>query len=60
MHPRIEVREAVAELLGRVREHEAGRHFWNGLGRFGRVGWDRVVRGIEAREGAAEGLDAGE
>lgn len=48
-HPRIEVREAVAELLLRVQEHEAGRHFWMGLGRFAKVGWERVVQGREAR-----------
>ena len=43
VHPKVEVREAVAGLLSRVREHEAGRHFWNALGRFSRVAWERVV-----------------
>lgn len=42
-HPRLDVREEVAELLGRIREHEAGRHFWHALGRFIRIGWDRVM-----------------
>ncbi|KAK4545432.1 hypothetical protein LTR36_002782 [Oleoguttula mirabilis] len=54
-HPRVEVREAVAGLLGRVREHEAGRHFWEGLGRFARRGWERVVAGREARVGGLVG-----
>lgn len=49
-HSKIEVREAVASLLGRVREHEAGRHFWNALGRFSRVAWERVVLGMQERE----------
>ncbi|GAB7358394.1 hypothetical protein MBLNU230_g2463t1 [Neophaeotheca triangularis] len=47
LHPKREVREAVAALLGRVREHEAGRHFWTGLGRFMRGVWERVVAGME-------------
>lgn len=42
-HPRQDVREEVAELLGRIREHEAGRHFWQTLGRFVRIAWDRVM-----------------
>lgn len=55
-HPKVEVREAVAGLLARVREHEAGRHFWNALGRFSRAAWERVVLGMREREYAeAEG-----
>ena len=50
-HPKLDVREAVAELLLRVQEHEAGRHFWTGLGRFAKVGWERVMAGREARLG---------
>lgn len=42
-HPRAEIREDVAELLGRIREHEAGRHFWSQLARFVRISWDRVM-----------------
>lgn len=49
-HSKVEVREAVAGLLGRVREHEAGRHFWNALGKFSRVAWERVVVGMQERE----------
>lgn len=49
-HPKLEVREAVAVLLGRVREHEAGRHFWNALSHFSRVAWERVVLAMQERE----------
>lgn len=42
-HPKREVREAIGDLLFRIQEHEAGRHFWAGLGRFARVAWDRVM-----------------
>ena len=44
-HPRVDVREQVAELLWRIQGHEAGRHFWGGLGRFARMGWQRVMAG---------------
>ncbi|KAF2209403.1 hypothetical protein CERZMDRAFT_114067 [Cercospora zeae-maydis SCOH1-5] len=43
LHPKLEVREEIAELLGRIKEHEAGRHFWQSLGRFVRIAWDRVM-----------------
>lgn len=43
-HPRREVREAVADLLIRIREHEAGRLFWKGLGRFVRLGVERIEK----------------
>ncbi|KAF7197119.1 Protein mesA [Pseudocercospora fuligena] len=42
-HPRQDVREEVAELMGRIREHEAGRHFWSTMGRYIRVGFERVM-----------------
>ncbi|KAI5370415.1 Putative arf3-interacting protein [Septoria linicola] len=42
-HNKVEVREEVAELLGRIKEHEAGRHFWQSLGRFVRIAWERVM-----------------
>jgi hypothetical protein len=58
-HPRLEVREQVAALVGRVKEHEAGHHFWGQLGRFVRVGWERVVAGREARLAAEGGAGEG-
>ena len=45
-HPSREVREATVELLERVREHEAGRHYWAGLGRFAKMAFVRVRGGM--------------
>ncbi|KAK5111148.1 hypothetical protein LTR62_005347 [Meristemomyces frigidus] len=56
-HPKRDVREGVAGLLGRVREHEAGRHFWKAAGGFVRGAWERVVAGMEGRDD--EGLTGG-
>ena len=42
-HPRVDVREEVADLLARIRDHEAGKHFWQLLGRFIRIGWERIM-----------------
>lgn len=42
-HPKVEVREAVAELLERIRDHEAGRHFWGAVGRFQKIALVRVL-----------------
>ncbi|KAF2770036.1 spindle pole body interacting protein [Teratosphaeria nubilosa] len=50
-HPNLTVREAVAELLGRVQEHEAGRYFWRNVGRFVLMAWVRVMQAREARVG---------
>lgn len=50
VHPKREVREEVAKLLGRVKEHEAGRWFWGGMGRWGRGVWGRVMEGIERND----------
>ncbi|KAF2154801.1 spindle pole body interacting protein [Myriangium duriaei CBS 260.36] len=50
-HPRLEIREKVADLLARVREHEAGRHFWNRLGGFERAAFERVESARRDREG---------
>lgn len=51
-HPKLEVREAIAELMSKIRAHEAGRHFWNKLGRFEKAAWERVVVVRQAREDA--------
>jgi hypothetical protein len=48
-HPDLAVREATVELLYRIKEHEAGRHFWATLGRFAKVAFWRIWREIEAR-----------
>ncbi|TKA49322.1 hypothetical protein B0A49_13460 [Cryomyces minteri] len=36
-HPRPDVRDKIRELLERIREHEAGRLFWAGMGRFAKL-----------------------
>lgn len=59
-HPRVEVRDNIADLLARIQEHEAGRHFWANVGRFGRVGWERVVAAKEARRGIDALHESGE
>jgi hypothetical protein len=41
-HPDQVVREATADLLGRIAAHPAGRHFWSHLGRFAKLGYIRV------------------
>lgn len=48
-HPDIAVREATAELLHKIKENDAGRHFWASLSRFAKVGFWRIWRDIEAR-----------
>jgi hypothetical protein len=50
LHPRLDVREAVAELIDKIRVHEAGRHFWAALGRFEQAAFDRVVLARAERE----------
>jgi hypothetical protein len=42
-HQRLDVREEVAALLGRVENHEAGRHYWQSLGRFAKIACDRIM-----------------
>lgn len=53
-HPDVVVREATAELLYRIKEHEAGRHFWAGLGRFAKVAFWRIWRDPEGKSDVAE------
>jgi Stabilization of polarity axis len=43
------VREAVVVLLERVRYHECGRHFWNRVGGWVKMGFQRAWREREAR-----------
>ncbi|KAG9547959.1 spindle pole body interacting protein, partial [Aureobasidium melanogenum] len=50
MHPRLDVRETIAELIDKIRVHEAGRHFWAALGRFEQAAFDRVVLARAERE----------
>ena len=48
-HPDGKVRVATVELLERIREHEAGRHFWAQLGRFAKLAFLRIKRELEGR-----------
>jgi hypothetical protein len=43
------VREAVVVLLEKIRNHECGRHFWNRVGGWVSVGFQRAWREREAR-----------
>lgn len=52
-HKDIEVRKSVVDLLERISEHEAGRHWWKGLSRFEKLAYIRIKREIEAGEGGA-------
>jgi len=58
-HPEAEVRARTVELLERIMEHEAGRHFWAQLGRFAKLAFFRVKREGEAgrTDGMGEGID---
>lgn len=60
VHPERRVREATVELLDRIREHEAGRHFWAGLGRFSKTAFFRVRKEMEEIEEREEREMAGE
>lgn len=50
-HPKLGVRLATLELLERIMEHEAGRHFWAQLGRFAKSAFFRIKREAEASTG---------
>lgn len=47
-HKDIEVRKAVVDLLERISEHEAGRHWWKALSRFEKLAYIRIKREVEA------------
>ncbi|KAI9886710.1 MAG: hypothetical protein M1823_001486 [Watsoniomyces obsoletus] len=44
-HPEPEVRARTGALLGRIREHTAGRHFWNSLNAFAKLAFVRQRKG---------------
>ena len=66
-HPDKAVRDGVVILLERIRESEAGRHFWAGLGRFAKLAFFRLRRESEgpgpeqfgggANNGGPRGID---
>ena len=50
-HPDKEVREGVVALLERIRQNEAGRHFWGSVGRFAKCAFMRLKREMEVGGG---------
>lgn len=48
LHPRRDVRIKTFALLERIQNHDAGRHFWHGLGRFTRTAYDRLKRELHS------------
>ncbi|KAI9804872.1 MAG: hypothetical protein M1825_001241 [Sarcosagium campestre] len=59
-HPRQDVRMQTVELLERIQDHTAGRHFWNGLNRFAKLAFFRIKREAEVRDDSRESPDVGE
>lgn len=53
-HKDREVRVKVVQLLDRISDHEAGRHWWKALSRFEKLAFYRLAREIEA-EGSGKG-----
>ncbi|KAI9788607.1 MAG: hypothetical protein M1833_002902 [Piccolia ochrophora] len=53
-HPKQEVRIQTVELLERLQEHTAGRHYWNGLNRFAKLAFFRLKREAEAKDDSRE------
>jgi hypothetical protein len=47
-HKDKDVRLKVVDLLERISEHEAGRHWWKGLSRFEKLAYFRIKREAEA------------
>jgi hypothetical protein len=47
-HKEKDVRIRIVELLERISEHEAGRHWWKALSRFEKLAFYRIKREAEA------------
>lgn len=47
-HKEHDVRLKTVELLERIGEHDAGQHWWRGLGRFEKLAFSRIRREAEA------------
>ncbi|KAH0538677.1 hypothetical protein FGG08_004752 [Glutinoglossum americanum] len=59
-HPRPDVRMATVQLLSRIEDHEAGKHFWNGLSGFAKLAFFRLARereGMGISGGGGDGID---
>lgn len=62
-HKDRDVRIKIVDLLERISEHEAGRHWWKGLSRFEKLAYYRIKREAEAemriKMGEKNGADDG-
>ncbi|KAH0559222.1 hypothetical protein GP486_004263 [Trichoglossum hirsutum] len=59
-HPRPDVRMATVQLLSRIEDHEAGKHFWNSLSGFAKLAFFRLARereGMGVSSGGGDGID---
>ena len=53
-HPRKEVRFRTVELLERIARHEAGKHYWESLGRFQQLAFFRLRREKDLADRASD------
>ncbi|KAK9493277.1 docking domain of Afi1 for Arf3 in vesicle trafficking-domain-containing protein [Lipomyces doorenjongii] len=53
-HSREEVRYSAAEIMNRIRDHEAGRHFYDELGLFHKLAFERLYRKIAEADSWSE------
>lgn len=54
LHPQKSVRYTIVRLLDRIRRHEAGKHFWNSLGRFSKMAFERIAGEMDRMARAEE------
>jgi hypothetical protein len=54
-HKEKDVRLKTLDLLDRISEHEAGRHWWEGLSRFQKLAYFRIKREAEAERRGKSG-----
>jgi hypothetical protein len=47
-HKDSDVRIRIVDLLERISQHEAGKHWWNALSRFEKLAYIRIKREVEA------------
>lgn len=55
-HKDKDVRVKVVELLDRISDHEAGRHWWKALSRFEKLAFYRIAREVEAEKKGKEAV----
>jgi len=49
-HPDANVRVRTMELMGKIKDHDAGRHFWGQLGRFAKCAFSRIKMEEDERD----------